>query len=90
MRVPERAGKRFEATNGMPPGHPLAGRGTTSALPGDKTASEPLTAKVQVSEAKIRVLLVDGSPRYEWRYLFTMLGREPTIELHTLLARGRH
>ena len=25
------------------------------------------------------------SPRYEWRYLYNMLSREPTIDLHTLL-----
>ena len=31
------------------------------------------------------MLLVDGSPRFEYRFLRNMLGRDKTIELHTLL-----
>lgn len=34
---------------------------------------------------KIRVLLVDDLPRYEYRYLRETLRREPTVELKTLL-----
>lgn len=54
----------------------------------DKTTVEPLTAKIRVSEEKIHVLLVDGAPRYEWRYLYNLLSREPTIQLHTLLQEA--
>jgi hypothetical protein len=72
---------------GESPNTPPKG-GTTSAPPGDKTASEPLTAKVQVCEVKVRVLLVNDSPRYEWRYLYNMLGRDPSIDVHTLLQEA--
>ncbi len=70
---------------GEPPGHPLAGRETTSALDESVTTSPPLSRSVQVSDKKIRVLLVDGSPRYEYRFLHNMLNRDSTIELHTFL-----
>jgi hypothetical protein len=40
---------------------------------------------VSVREMKIRVLLIDSQPRYEFRYLKAMLEREPSIELSTYL-----
>ena len=40
-------------------------------------------------EEKIRVLLVEGSPRFEYRFLRNLLSRDKTIELHTLLAGRR-
>ena len=45
----------------------------------------PLVRSIQVRKEKIRVLLVEGSPRWEYRYLSTLLSRDKTIELHTLL-----
>ena len=50
--------------------------------------SPPLSRSLRVSDEKIRVLLVDGSPRYEYRFLQNMLGRDSTIELHTLLQNA--
>ncbi len=49
------------------------------------TLHPPLARTIQVREDKIRVLLVDGSPRFEYRFLRNMLGRDKTIELHVLL-----
>jgi len=40
---------------------------------------------VSVRNEKIRVLLVDSSPRYEYRYLKHLLEREKTIELASVL-----
>ena len=59
--------------------------GTTSAADEGVTTSPPLSRSVQVRDEKIRVLLVDGSPRYEYRFLRNMLDRDSTIELRTFL-----
>lgn len=40
---------------------------------------------VRVRREKIRVLLVQGEPSFEFRFLRNMLGRESTIELKTVL-----
>ncbi len=40
---------------------------------------------VEVRDAKIRVLLVYGYPNYEFRFLKTLLERDPTVELATWL-----
>ncbi|MGO9113196.1 MAG: hypothetical protein ACLP9L_28515, partial [Thermoguttaceae bacterium] len=54
--------------------------------PGDPPARHPpLVRSIRVREEKIRVLLVEGSPRFEYRFLRNLLSREKTIELHTLL-----
>ncbi len=44
-----------------------------------------LTRTIQVRKEKLRVLLVNGYPRFEFRYLRNMLQRDETIELHTVL-----
>ena len=41
--------------------------------------------QVSVREGRIRVLLVDSIPRWEYRELKFMLEREKTVELHTVL-----
>jgi hypothetical protein len=40
---------------------------------------------VNVREEKLRVLLVDGRPRYEFRYLLSFLKRDKTIDVKTVL-----
>jgi hypothetical protein len=40
---------------------------------------------VDVREEKLRVLLVEGEPRYEFRYLLSFLKRDKTIDLRTVL-----
>jgi hypothetical protein len=46
------------------------------------------TRHVSVREEKIRVLLVDFAPRYEFRYLKQLLERDKSIELRTLLQEA--
>lgn len=43
------------------------------------------TRHVSVREEKIRVLLADGPPRYEFRFLKQLLERDKSIELSTVL-----
>lgn len=43
---------------------------------------------VRVREGKLKILLADGLPRWEFRELKNLLEREPTIELHTLLQEA--
>lgn len=43
---------------------------------------------VRVREGKLRILLADGLPRWEFRELKNLLEREPTVELHTLLQEA--
>lgn len=47
-----------------------------------------LARSVRVREGKLKILLADGLPRWEFRELKNMLEREPTIELHTLLQES--
>lgn len=51
-------------------------------------ADNRLTAKVSVRDEKIRVLLVQGFPSYEYRFLKHMLQRDSTIELNVVLQQG--
>lgn len=44
--------------------------------------------RVSVRKEKIRVLLVDAEPRYEFRYLKHLLERDRTIELATVLQEA--
>ena len=54
--------------------------------PGDPpTLHPPLVRSIRVREEKLRVLLVEGVPRLEYRYLHTLLSRDKTIALDTLL-----
>jgi hypothetical protein len=46
------------------------------------------TRHVSIREERIRVLLADSTPRYEFRYLKHLLERDPTIELHTVLQEA--
>ena len=47
-----------------------------------------LRQKLRVVDSKISVLLVDQSPRWEYRYLVAMLMRDRRINLRTLLYEG--
>jgi hypothetical protein len=50
-----------------------------------RTDNNRLVRDVVVREEKLRVLLIDTEPRYEFRYLKNFLEREKTIDLHVLL-----
>ncbi len=43
-----------------------------------------LSRRIRVLDEKIKVLFVDNSPRYEYRFLKQLLERESTVELKTL------
>lgn len=47
-----------------------------------------LMGQVSVLDQKIRVLLVDSVPRYEYRYLKHLLERDKTIELRSILQES--
>jgi len=49
------------------------------------TENNRLEKTVEVRKEKIRVLLVEAYPNYEFRYLRNMLARNETIELRTVL-----
>lgn len=56
------------------------------ALEGElETANNAQQLQVQVVDDKVRVLYVDGYPRYEYRYLKNILLREPSIDCSILL-----
>ncbi len=58
------------------------------SIPKDReqsTADNRVERKVTVKKEKLKILLVDGQPRYEYRYLKTFLERDETIELSALL-----
>jgi len=50
-----------------------------------QTENNRQTCTIEVRKEKIRVLLVQAYPSYEFRYLRNMLQRDETITLHTVL-----
>jgi hypothetical protein len=52
------------------------------------TENNRQTRVVQVRKEKIRVLLVQAYPNFEFRYLRNMLQRDETISLHTVLQEA--
>jgi hypothetical protein len=50
-----------------------------------KVDNNRIERTINVRQEKLKVLLVDGEPRYEFRYLKDFLGREKTIDLSVVL-----
>jgi hypothetical protein len=50
-----------------------------------QTDNNRITRTINVREEKLRVLLVEGEPRYEYRYLKSYLQRDKTIDLSVVL-----
>jgi hypothetical protein len=50
-----------------------------------QTDNNRIERTISVREEKLKVLLVDGEPRYEYRYLKDFLQREKTIDLNVVL-----
>ncbi len=59
-----------------------------ATVPEESTANNAGAALVAVLDRRLRVLYVDGYPRYEYRYLKNALVREGTIELSVLLLEA--
>jgi len=53
-----------------------------------QTENNHLSRVIQVRKEKIRVLLVQAYPNFEYRYLRNMLQRDETISLHTFLQEA--
>lgn len=53
-----------------------------------KHPPKPLRKTVEVRKAKIKVLLVQGYPNYEYRYLKNILERDSTIQLRCVLQES--
>ena len=49
------------------------------------TDNNKLTAPISIRDEKLRVLLVESYPRWEYRYLRNALSRDPGVELSCLL-----
>ncbi len=54
---------------------------------GDETLADnnKLSAPISIRQEKLRVLVVESSPRWEYRYLRNALSRDPGVELSCLL-----
>ncbi|MGA2259594.1 MAG: hypothetical protein ABSG53_33375, partial [Thermoguttaceae bacterium] len=52
------------------------------------TRYPPLVRSIRVREDRLRVLLVEDSPRWEYRFLHNLLSRDKMVELHTLLQEA--
>ena len=50
-----------------------------------RTDNNQIERTILVRQEKLKVLLVDGEPRYEYRYLKDFLGRDKTIDLSVVL-----
>jgi hypothetical protein len=60
-----------------------------SPLAGEEVLDNNLEQiEINVLDSRLRVLYVDGYPRYEYRYLKNALLREPTVELSVLLLEA--
>jgi len=60
-----------------------------SPLPGEAgTVNNRATHKVRIIDEKIKVLYVEGMPRWEYRYLRWVLLRDPRLEVKFLMTQG--
>ena len=60
-----------------------------STLPGEITPANNRTGKtLRVIKEKIKVLYVEGKPRWEYRYLRQVLLRDPRLDVKFLLTEG--
>jgi len=58
-------------------------------LPNERdVANNIATASCSIEERKIRILLIESEPRWEYRFLRSVLLRDPAVELATCLLRA--
>lgn len=73
-----------------------AGRGSTKALevelvplPGEATTkNNTLRRSLRVLDEKIKVLYIEGTPRWEYRYVRAVLKRDPRIDVQFINTEG--
>ncbi|MFW6125422.1 MAG: hypothetical protein ACOC46_04670, partial [Pirellulales bacterium] len=51
-------------------------------------ANNRVGRRISVRDEKVKVLLVESAPRWEFRYLKNLLERDTTVELHTVLQQA--
>jgi len=60
-----------------------------AALPGEATAeNNRANATIRVIDRRIRVLIVEQEPRWEFRYLLDTLQRDRRVEVHAVMLDG--
>lgn len=58
-------------------------------LPGESVAeNNTATASTRVVDQKIRVLFVEGAPRWDYRYLLALLQRDRRVEVNVVMVGG--
>ena len=62
---------------------------TVSSRPGEaSTANNRIERTVRIIDEKIKVLYVEGKPRWEYRYLRVVLLRDPRLDVKFLMTQG--
>jgi hypothetical protein len=62
---------------------------SVAEMPGEaSTANNAVEKSLRVSDDKIKVLFIEGSPRWEYRYLRGILKRDPRIEVQFITTEG--
>jgi uncharacterized membrane protein len=62
---------------------------TIAPLPGESTVeNNSLQRMIRVIDDKIKVLCIEGSPRWEFRYLRAVLKRDPRIDVQFITTEG--
>lgn len=62
---------------------------TLTPLPGEATtANNVLRQSLRVLDDKIKVLYIEGSPRWEYRYVRAVLKRDPRIDVQFITTEG--
>jgi hypothetical protein len=64
-------------------------RVSVAEMPGEVSAANNAVEKsLRVSDDRIKVLFIEGSPRWEYRYLRGVLKRDPRIEVQFITTEG--
>jgi len=62
---------------------------SVAPLPGEvSTGNNRASRRIEIIDEKIKVLYVEGKPRWEYRYLRAVLLRDPRLEVRFLLTEG--
>jgi hypothetical protein len=62
---------------------------TIATLPGESNVdNNSVTKPIRITDEKIKVLYVEGKPRWEFRYLRTVLRRDPRLDVKFLMTQG--
>ena len=98
--IPTMAPCRFSGRITVPPGgfgavgstllSPVVSVGSGRVDGESRRKATATTIPVAVTDARIRVLMVENVPRYEWRFLQHLLAADARFEVETCLLAGRN